>query len=111
MRRLPLLLSVAALAVVVGVACARGVDFDPELAQTHTVNVINEMPHPMVVWFDDGTGERLLGTVDAQSRDRFVIPGTTAGTVSVIARDEGTTHTVRRTVSLIPGGSVDVRLN
>lgn len=111
MRRLSLLLPLAALSLAVVTACARGVEFDPDLQRTHAVNVINEMPHAMVVWFDDGTGERMLGTVAAQSRDRFVIAATTAGTISVVARDEGTTHTVRRTVTLVPGGSVDVRLN
>jgi hypothetical protein len=110
MRRLPLLFPLAAL-LLVGTACARGVDFDPDVQQTHAVNVINDLPHPMVVWFDDGTGERLLGTVAARSRDRFILAGTAATTVSVVARDEARTHTVRRTVTLVPGGSVDVRLD
>lgn len=110
MRRAPLLLSVAALFFLTA-GCARGVDFDPAAGQTNAVNVINDLSHAMVVWFDDGSGERLLGTVAARSRDRFVLAGTTATTVSIVARDEGRTHTVRRTVTLVPGGSVDVRLN
>jgi hypothetical protein len=110
MRRLSLLLPLAALFVVTS-ACARGVDFDPGAHQTQAVNVINDLSHPMIIWFDDGSGERLLGTVAARTRDRFVLAGTTAATVSVIARDEGGTHTVRRTVALVAGGSVDVRLN
>jgi hypothetical protein len=111
MRRLPLLLPVAALIIAVAAGCARGVDFDPDVQRTNAINVINELAHPMVVWFDDGTGERLLGTVAAGSRDRFILAGTMASTVSVVARDEGRTHTVRRTVTLVPGGSVDVRLD
>jgi hypothetical protein len=110
MRRLPLWLLTAVLVLAVGTACARGVDFGPG-AQTQAINVINDMPHPMIVSFDDGTGERLLGTVAARSTDRFVIAGTAATTISVVAHDQARTHTVRRTVTLVPGGSVDVRLN
>jgi hypothetical protein len=111
MRRDIRLLPLAILLLVTASACARPVDFDVDPQQTQALNVINDMPHPMMVWFDDGTGERLLGTVAAGSRDRFIIAGATATTVSVVARDQGGTHTVRRTVSLVPGGTVDVRLN
>jgi hypothetical protein len=92
-------------------ACARPVDFEPDPRQAAAINVINEMPHAMILWFDDGSGERLLGTVAAQSTERFVIAGSDVATISVIARDEGETHTVRRTVALTTGGAVDVRLN
>lgn len=110
MRRLHVFLPVVLLLAVAASACARGVDFEPDPGAATAINVINEMPHAMIVWFDDGEGERLLGTVSAGTTDRFVIAGTGATTVSVVARDEGTTHTVRRTVTLVPGGSVDVRL-
>jgi hypothetical protein len=92
-------------------ACGRPIEFDPELSQVRAVNVINELPHSMVVSFDDGSGERLLGTVAARSQDRFVIAGTSATTVTLIARDESQTHTLRRTVNLVPAGTVDVRLD
>jgi hypothetical protein len=111
MRQLPRLIPIGVLLVAATVACARGVDFSPDPVQASAVNVINDLPHAMVIWFDDGTGERLLGTVSARSRDRFVIAGTTAVTLSVIGRDEAGTQTVRRTVALVPGGSVDVRLD
>jgi hypothetical protein len=111
MRRLPLLLLTAALVTGASTACARGVDFGPDTQQTQAINVYNEMSHPMIVAFDDGTGERLLGTVAARSTDRFVIAGTSATTISVVAYDQGRTHTVRRTVTLVPGASVDVRIN
>jgi hypothetical protein len=103
---LPLLVLVMATA-----ACARGVDFEPDPRQATAINVANELTHPMIVWSDDGSGERLLGTVAARSTERFVIAATGAATLSVVARDEGGTHTVRRTVTLVPGGSVDVRIN
>ncbi len=112
MRRVFRLAPLAVLFLAATTACVpRGVDFGPDAEQAAAVTVINEMAHPMIVWFDDGTGERLLGTVAAGSRDRFVIAGTTATTVSVIARDEAETQTVRRTVTLVPAESVEVRLN
>lgn len=110
MPRSPLL-TLVPLIVIAGLACAPGMELDADPRQTQAINVTNAMPHPMIVWFDDGTGERLLGTVDSGSTDRFVLDGTGAATVSVIARDEAQTHTVRRTVTLAPGGSADVRLD
>lgn len=111
MRRLRLTL-LATLALVAGLAaCTRGVDFDPDPGQTYAVNVVNTFPQAMIVSYDDGTGPRLLGTVAANRTERFVVAGTAAGTVSIIARDEGDTRTIRRTVSLVPGGTVEVRLN
>jgi hypothetical protein len=53
----------------------------------------------------------LLGTVAAGSTDRFIIAGTASMTVSIVATDQARTRTVRRTVTLVPGGSVDVRLD
>jgi hypothetical protein len=110
MRRFPPILLLAALVLAVGTACVRGVDFGPG-TESQAINVINELPDAMIVSFDDGTGERLLGTVAARSTDRFIIAGTAAMTVSVVATDQARTRTIRRTVTLVPGGSVDVRLN
>jgi hypothetical protein len=109
MRRLRPFLALVLLATAAA-ACARGVDFEPDPRQATAINVVNQMPHAMIVWSDDGTGERLLGTVAARSTERFVIAGTGAATLSVVARNEGGTQTVRRTVTLVPGGSVDVRI-
>lgn len=111
MRRVPLRLPILALGLLLASACARPLDLDPDLHQTHAVNIVNSMAGPMVVWFDDGSGERLLGTVAAGSSDRFVIAGTDATTITVVARDEGRTQTVRRTVTLVPGETVRVQLD
>jgi len=92
-------------------ACARGVDFDPEPGQSYAVNVVNQMPHDMIVSFDDGATTRLLGTVGANRTERFVVAGTANPTVTIVATDEGQTHTVRRTVTLTAGGTVDVQIN
>lgn len=99
------------LALLTANACGPTMEIDTDPRQVQAINVTNDLSHPMIVWFDDGTGERLLGTVAGRSTDRFVLGDTAAGTVSVIARDEGRTHTVRRTVTISPGGTVDVRLD
>ena len=103
------LIAVILLAALTG--CARGVDFDSDPGQTYAVNVVNTFSEPMIISFDDGNGARLLGTVEAGRSERFVVAGTAGGTISVIARDEADTRTVRRTVTLVPGGTVEVRLN
>ena len=103
------LLTLLVLGAVTG--CARSVALDTDPGQTYAVNVVNPMPHPMIVSFDDGSGSRLLGTVGAGRTERFVIAGSANQTVSVVAHDEAETHTVRRTVVLQPGSTVEVRLN
>lgn len=110
MRRLRLLALILVTAATTA-ACARGVTLNPDAGQSYAVNVINEMPHAMIVSFDDGATTRLLGTVGAQRQERFVIAGAERPTVTLIATDEGDTHTVRRTVTLAPGTTVDVRIN
>lgn len=111
MRRLRLL----ALALLVGAAgfgCARGVTLNPDGGQSYAVNVINEMPHAMIIYVDDGGDTpRLLGTVAAQRQERFIVATVDRPTVTLIATDEADTHTVRRTVMLVPGTTVDVRIN
>lgn len=91
--------------------CARSVALDTDPGQTYAVNVTNPMPHAMIVSFDDGSGARLLGTVGAGRTERFVIAGSANQTVSIVAHDEAETHTVRKTIVLQPGSTVEVRLN
>lgn len=110
MRRLRLLALVLVTAATAA-ACARGVALNPDAGQSYAVNVVNEMPHAMIVSFDDGQATRLLGTVSGNRQERFVIAGAQRPTVTLIATDEADTHTVRRTVTLRLGETVDVRLN
>lgn len=108
MRRLRLL-ALSAVAALAAAACA-GTSMDSELGDRYGLTVANEMPHAMIVSLDDGSSTRLLGTVGPEREERFVLYGTAATTVTVVARDEGDTHTVRRTVTLRAGESVEVRL-
>lgn len=110
MRRLRLL-ALVLITAASAAACARGVTLNPEAGESYAVNVVNEMPHAMIVSYDDGQNTRLLGTVNANREERFIIAGAYRPTVTLIATDEGDTHTVRRTVTLLPGSTVDVRIN
>lgn len=104
------LLAISAMIAFASAACA-GSSLDSELGQRYGLTVQNEMPHAMIVSVDDGSGTRLLGTVGPEREERFVLYATSAETVTIVARDEGDTHTVRRTVRLRAGESVAVRLN
>lgn len=110
MRRLRLL-SLALLVSFAGMACARAVTLNEDAGQTYAVNVINEMSHAMVISYDDGQTTHPLGTVQANQRERFVVAGASGTTVTLIATDQANTHTVRRTVALSAGQTVDVRIN
>ena len=107
-RGQPPLLALAALIILAG--CARSVDLSADPGESYAVEVVNPMPHPMIVSFDDGSGEQTLGTVAENGRERWIVAGASARTVSIIARDERETNTVRRTVTLVPGETVEVRL-
>lgn len=110
MRRLrPIALALFLAAASAG--CARSVTLNTDAGQTYAVNVVNEMPHAMVISFQDGTRSGVLGTVPANRQDRFVIAGASGGTITLVAEDESDTHTVRRTVTLSPGETVTVRIN
>lgn len=109
MRRLRLL-ALAAFLALTGAACA-GASMDSDLGPRYAVSVVNEMPHAMIVSLDDGTSTRLLGTVGPEREERFVLQGSPSTTVTIIARDEEDTLTVRRTVVLRSGSTVEVRLN
>ena len=109
LRRLGSLAPAAVLALAAA-ACA-GASMDTEMGPRYALSVVNEMPHPMIVSVDDGSTTRLLGTVGAESRERFILDRPADATVTIIARDQEDTHTVRRTVVLEPGGVVEVRID
>lgn len=109
MRRLRLA-ALAAMMAFVGVACA-GASMDSDLGQRYAITVVNELDEPMIVSLDDGDTARLLGTVGPDREERFVLHGTSSTTVTIVARDEADTRTLRRTVVLQTGRSVEVRLN
>ena len=107
-RWIPLL---ALIVVAASTGCARSVELNTDPGESYAVSVVNTLSHPMIVSFDDGSGSRLLGTVGAARTERFVIAGSANQTVSIVAHDEAQSHTIRRTVVLQAGSTVEVRLN
>jgi hypothetical protein len=89
-RMLQLLLGLA-VTVFAGCASMRGasVGTDP----VYAIEVANQMPHAMTVFWSQSGGEpRSLGTVASGRTERFVIAGNTTNTISVTARDTNGTH-------------------
>lgn len=91
-------------------ACARGVAVQSEPGPAYALQVNNPMSHPMIVWYDDGTGSHLLGTVSAGTEGRFVITRPSRQEVTITATDEQRTHTVTRVVTLQSGVTTEVTL-
>jgi FtsP/CotA-like multicopper oxidase with cupredoxin domain len=110
MKRLRVFTLVALTALVAAAsgACARNVTLNEDAGQTYAVNVINRMSHAMTIAYDDGQTTRPLGTVAANRSERFVIAAVSGSTITLVATDPADTQTVRRTVALSPGATVDV---
>ena len=68
------------------------------------------MPHAMVVSYDDGSGQRVLGTVNPTTTERFVVASPKSTELTVQATDEGRTHTRSYTVSLVSGTASEVTI-
>src|SRR5690606_12838738 len=92
--------------------CARGIDVGSSTpAETFSINVHNMTSLTMVVTYDDGRGDALLGTVNAGATERFIIAAPATQTVSV--RGEAVSGGRRSgpyTVTLVAGSAQMVRL-
>lgn len=105
-RSAPLL----ALAAVLG-ACSHAMNVETKPERTYAIAVENPMAQAMVVSYDDGTGARLLGTVDAGETERFVLAGAQSPDITVTAVSEDHTVTIRKSVTLRAGSLVHVTLH
>lgn len=107
LRRFFLLLSIVAIS-----GCARGLEVGSATpAETFSISVQNMTGVTMVVSYDDGRGDAILGTVNASATERFVIAAPATQTVTV--RGEAVTGSRRAgpyTVTLIAGTPQTVRL-
>jgi hypothetical protein len=110
MRRLPGWNGPLVLLALLALGGCRPVAVISDPSPYYAIEVDNRMPHAMLISYDDGETVRSLGTVAANSRDRFVIAQSARAAVTIIAQDQGGTHTVRRDVVLRLGSTVDVRL-
>lgn len=92
--------------------CTRGISVgsaSPE--ETYSINVQNLTGVTMVVSYDDGRGDAVLGTVNSGATERFIIAAPATRTISV--RGDAVTGARRsgpHSVSLIAGTPQVVRL-
>lgn len=97
-------------ALLLALAACGGVNVESEPGPAYTIEVHNPRPEPMIVFYTDGAGTRLLGTVSAEGVQRFVITSPTSTNIVVTAHNEAKTHTITRNVTLQAGTVVEVRL-
>ena len=104
----PLLLLVFTLALA---GCARAVEVRSESNTPYAILVENTLGYDLVVSYDAGSGNRVLGTVRASDSVRFVIAGPGSTTIAVTARNDSRDRQVGPlTVNLVRGQTVPVRL-
>lgn len=102
---------VALMASVVPSGCFGGMNIESEPGPGYVIEVRNPLPEPMIVSYDDGTGNRLLGVVAADASGRFVITSPADLNVTVTAIDEARTRTLTRSVRLAAGRPTEVVLS
>lgn len=91
-------------------ACSHAMHAETNPERTYAIAVENPLAQPMVVSYDDGTGTRLLGTVNAGQTERFVLAGAQSPEITVSAVSEDRTTTLRKSVTLRRGSVVHVTL-
>jgi hypothetical protein len=104
--------SLLLIALLTVAACSRGMEVgSPQPAATYSISVQNMTGVTMVVSYDDGRGNAILGTVGADRTERFIIASPAVQTVTV----RGESATGGRvagpyTVTLVAGSTQAVRL-
>jgi hypothetical protein len=78
---------------------------------TYSIEVTNESGTAMIVSYNDGRGDAILGTVTAGGTERFIIASPQSPAVTVTATNEARTHTLGPySVRLVAGVPQPVRL-
>jgi hypothetical protein len=98
------------LAVILLTAC-RTIAVQSEPRPTFAIDVHNETAEAMIVSYNDGRGDALLGTVPASRTERFVIASPMNTTVTVRATNEARSRSLGPyQVTLAAGSPQPVRL-
>ncbi len=93
-----------ALALLALAACARAVEVSSGPAPTYPVSIRNSVGQDAIVAYDDGSGARTLGTVQAGTTERFIIAAPRSTTIAITARSaSGTGSWGPYSVSLVAG--------
>lgn len=109
MRILRWRVAVFALVLVVG-ACSRAVSVGSDSGTNYSILVDNNLGRQVTVSWDDGSGQRQLGTVTANSEDRFIIVSPARPNVTIYVRDSAGRAYGPYSVSLAPGTSQRVTI-
>lgn len=105
----PFVLLLAALSLLAP-ACSTRAVVETTASPGYTVEVVNPMPHPMDLWYQDSAGEHSLGQVAAGARARFTIVAPAEDDIHIVGRDTGRTHEIRKSVDLERNQVVEVTL-
>ena len=76
----------AFLAALLTAGCARAVEVSSGPAPTYSISVRNAVGEDAIVAYDDGSGARTLGTVQAGDTERYIIAAPRITTVAITAR-------------------------
>lgn len=110
-RRRVLRLVLSAIIILAAPACTRAMHVGSDPAPVYRLLVSNQLGEAMLVSYNDGSGDRLLGSVPAGRSDSFVLAGSASADISVSARNsQGTRSAGPWTVRLIAGEQVTVQL-
>jgi hypothetical protein len=82
-----------------------------EPAPVYRLSVFNDFAEAMIVSYNDGRGDRLLGAIPAGSSETFVVAAPAAAAVTVSARSTSGSLTYGPTsIDLLLGSTVSLRL-
>lgn len=85
-------------------ACSRAVSVGTEPGANYSILVDNNVARQITVSWDDGSGtQKQLGTVAANSQDRFIVVSPARPNVTVYVRDSSGSSYGPYSVSLAPG--------
>jgi hypothetical protein len=91
-------------------AC-RAVSVASDPRPTYSIDVHNETTVALIISYNDGRGDAVLGTVPANATERFIIASPQTTTVTVRGTNESRTRTVGPyTIELVAGTPQPVRL-
>ena len=105
-RAVPLLLALTT------AACARGIEVgSPAPSQTYGVSIVNETSVALIVSYNDGRGDAILGNVAAGATERFIIAAPASTSVTIRGASANTSRTAGPvSVTLVAGSTQTVRL-
>jgi hypothetical protein len=106
-RRAALLL----LLLVSATGCARAISVGSDAGPLYRITVHNELAEAMIVSYNDGRGDAILGTVPARGTEHFAVGRPAQPTITVSARNTSGTRSVGPfTVQLAADAAQTVRL-